>query len=146
MIQSSTNGIEPPRSLISAKRSKAGIVPVVVPHVDKWADSYTLAFDMENNEGYLRVAATIQKFFDMSMSTNVYYNVSRYPDKAIPQDELIRDTLIAYKYGIKSLYYSNTYDGDTQSAIKNEASLHLQEVTAVKEEEMAGCESGACTL
>ena len=39
VIQSSTNGIEPPRSLITSKRSKAGIVPSVVPGVEKYGES-----------------------------------------------------------------------------------------------------------
>ncbi len=137
VIQSSTNGIEPPRSLISQKRSKVGVIPTVVPHIATLGKSYTLAFDMSSNEGYLRVAAAIQKFTDMSMSTNLYYNVNHYPDKQIPQEELIRDIMLAYRWGIKALYYSNTYDGDTHS-IESEA------VAGSTTE--ASCAGGACTL
>ena len=74
VIQSSTNGIEPPRSLISYKRSKAGVIPVVVPNIKKNKENYTLAFEMPNNQGYLKVVAALQKFVDMSISTNLYYN------------------------------------------------------------------------
>ena len=78
VIQSSTNGIEPPRSAISFKGSKSNILPVVIPNIDKYKDNYTFAFDMPSNEGYLKVAAAIQKFTDMSISTNTYYIPSRY--------------------------------------------------------------------
>lgn len=163
VIQSSTNGMEPPRSLISSKKSKAGVIPVVVPHVEKCKDDYTLAFGMKNNDGYLRVVAAVQKFVDMSMSTNLYYNVQDYPifdEKTnstkyeIPQDVLITDILKAYSYGIKSLYYSNTYDGDTQSAIdeKNQTPAEGPHQTAEAAvwtpdaEDKSGCAGGACTL
>lgn len=134
LIQSSTNGMEPPRSLISNKRSKAGVIPVVVPMIESLAKNYTLAFDMPDNEGYLRVVAALQKFVDMSTSTNLYYNVNHYADKQIPQEELIKDIMLAYRWGIKSLYYSNTYDGDTQSAIGDK-------VTSEQD-----CASGACAI
>ena len=133
VIQSSTNGIEPPRSIISFKKSKHGVIPVIIPGIDKWKDNYTFAFDMESNEGYLRVCAAIQKFCDMSMSCNLYYSVNKYSDKQIPQDELIRDILTAYKYGLKSLYYSNTSDND----------IHFAEDKKV---EGNACESGACSI
>lgn len=116
IVQSSTNGIEPPRSLISYKGSKTSVVPVVVPNIDKNKKNYTLAFDMPSNEGYLKVAAAMQKFIDMSMSTNTYYVPSRYPSNTVPAEVVLRDILTAYKYGIKSLYYANTDDGNFQSA------------------------------
>lgn len=136
LIQSSTNGMEPPRSLISNKRSKAGVVPVVVPLIESLGKHYTLAFDMPDNEGYLRVVAAIQKFVDMSTSTNLYYNVNHYPDKQIPQEELVKDIMLAYRWGIKSLYYSNTYDGDTHSSLGDEK--HIVE--------QSNCDSGACAI
>lgn len=99
LFKSSTNGIEPPRSAISFKGSKANILPVVIPGIDKYKDDYTFAFDMPSNEGYLKVAAAIQKFTDMSISTNTYYVPSRYPSNKVPVQEVIKDILTAYKYG-----------------------------------------------
>lgn len=145
VIQSSTNGIEPPRSLITSKRSKAGIVPSIVQNVDKFGKEYTLAFEMPGNEGYLKVVAALQKFVDMSISANLYYNVSKYPDRKVSQNDLIKDILTAYKYGVKTLYYTNTYDGDTQSALNKTTNTTEQ----AKQEEVvddSGCAGGACTL
>jgi len=140
VIQSSTNGIEPPRSAISYKGSKASILPVVIPGIDKYKDDYTFAFDMPNNEGYLKVAAAIQKFTDMSISTNTYYVPSRYPSNKVPIQEVIKDILTAYKYGIKNLYYANTDDGDKQT-IMDEKNVQQKQII-----EESGCESGACAL
>jgi len=147
VIQSSTNGIEPPRSLISFKRSKAAITPVVVPNLKKNKDNYTLAFEMPSNIGYLKVVAALQKFVDMSISTNLYYNTTRYENKIPNQTELLTDIMTAYKYGIKNLYYTNTFDGDTQTALHLKKQEPKQAETATEEiVETDGCAGGACTL
>lgn len=145
VIQSSTNGIEPPRSLISYKGSKSNILPVVVPGIDKYSDHYTFAFDMPNNEGYLKVAAAIQKFTDMSISVNTYYIPSRYDKNKVPVEAVIKDILLAYKYGLKNLYYANTDDGDKQTAM--DSGEKAQKVTITNQtDEQSGCASGACAL
>jgi|688.fasta_scaffold32658_6 ribonucleoside-diphosphate reductase alpha chain len=141
VIQSSTNGIEPPRSAISFKGSKSNILPVVVPNIDKYKDNYTFAFDMPSNEGYLKVAAAIQKFTDMSISTNTYYIPSRYEKNKVPVEVVIKDILLAYKYGLKNLYYANTDDGDKQTAMETKS---VEAKPKVQEE--SGCASGACAL
>ena len=143
VIQSSTNGIEPPRSAISFKGSKSNILPVVIPNIDKYKNNYTFAFDMPSNEGYLKVAAAIQKFTDMSISTNTYYIPSRYEKNAVPVETVIKDMLLAYKYGLKNLYYANTDDGDKQSAMEQK---EVAEKSQPKLEQESGCESGACAL
>lgn len=144
VIQSSTNGIEPPRSLISFKGSKSNILPVVVPGIDKFKEHYTFAFDMPNNEGYLKVAAAIQKFTCMSISTNTYYVPSRYPSNKVPVQEVIKDMLTAYKYGIKNLYYANTDDGDKQTAMEHKKVEATKPEPKIEQE--SGCASGACAL
>ena len=148
VIQSSTNGIEPPRSLISFKRSKAGVIPVVVPNLKKNKDNYTLAFEMPNNQGYLKVVAALQKFVDMSISTNLYYNTTRYANKIPSQGELVGDLMLAYKYGIKNLYYTNTFDGDTQTALHTKQEVKQPETQPEQQEQddSQGCAGGACTL
>ena len=146
VIQSSTNGIEPPRSLISQKRSKAGIIPVVVPNIRAKKNDYTIAFEMPNNQGYLKVVAALQKFTDMSISTNLYYNVNRYPNKIPNQTELLGDIMLAYKYGIKNLYYTNTFDGDTQTVLASTPNPTKEPAKEPEVEETDGCAGGACTL
>jgi ribonucleoside-diphosphate reductase alpha chain len=129
VIQCSTNGIEPPRSFLTYKGSKANSVPVLVPNYTTCKNKYTLQFDMTNNTGYINIVAALQKWVDMSISANLYYNYEHYPNKALPDALLIKDLLYAYSMGVKTLYYSNTYDGDKQSATENNS-----------------CASGACAI
>lgn len=87
-----------------------------------------MAWEMTNNQAVLNIAAVIQKFVDMSMSTNLYYNYAHYEDGNIPLSVLIKDQVYGYKYGLKNFYYANTPDGDGET-----------------EKEM-NCESGACAI
>jgi len=52
---------------------------------------------------------------------------------------VIKDMLLAYKYGLKNLYYANTDDGDKQT-VMNETEIKQPIV------QESGCESGACAL
>jgi ribonucleoside-diphosphate reductase alpha chain len=109
-IANATNGIEPPRALVSIKQSKDGVPPQVVPEIRKLKNRYNLLWDQKTPEGYLKVCAVLQKFIDMSISVNTSYNPAHYPDGQVPMSELLRDMLYAYKVGIKTLYYCNTND------------------------------------
>lgn len=126
LVSSATNGIEPVRALLSYKGSKSSVIPILVPEHKKW--KYTKAFEMKSNTGYLNIVAAIQKWMDMSVSTNTYYKYADYENGIIPDMVIIKDILYAYRMGIKTLYYSNTDDG------------------AVLEKEDDGCSSGACSV
>lgn len=110
VIQNSTNGIEPVRSIISYKKSKSGVLKQLVPQV-KYKNYYETAFTLSNKD-ITNISAVIQKFFDMSMSTNHYYDYKRYENGMIPLSELVKDMLYLYKMGCKTLYYTNTTDAD----------------------------------
>ena len=128
VIQNSTNGIEPVRSLLIHKKAKNGILKQLVPNYHMRKNHYTLAWEMTDNIAIMNVAAVIQKFVDMSMSTNLYYNYDHYEDGNIPLSTLIKDQIYGYKYGLKNFYYANTPDGDGDT------------------EKDMGCESGACAI
>jgi len=128
VVQNSTNGIEPVRSLLIHKKAKNGVLKQLVPNYHMRKNYYTLAWEMRDNQAIMNVAAVIQKFVDMSMSTNLYYNYSHYEDGNIPLSVLIKDQIYGYKYGLKNFYYANTPDGDGET-----------------EKEM-NCESGACAI
>lgn len=110
-ISNSTNGIEPPRSLVSIKASKDGILKQVVPEVGKLKNKYTLLWEMKDNVGYLKIVAVLQKYIDQSISANTSYNPANYPNNKLSMKMLLGDILLAYKYGVKNLYYMNTNDG-----------------------------------
>ena len=93
------------------------------------------------------MVAALQKFVDMSISANLYYNANRYPNKIPSQGELVGDLILAYKYGIKNLYYSNTFDGDTQTVLHTKQEAKPQETkTEEPQDDTQGCAGGACTL
>ncbi len=128
VIQNSTNGIEPVRSLLLYKKAKNGILKQIVPNYRTRKNYYTLAWEMTSNKAIIDIAAVIQKFTDMSMSTNLYYNYAHHEDGNIPLSELIKDQVYGYKHGLKNFYYANTPDGDGET------------------EKDMGCESGACAI
>jgi ribonucleoside-diphosphate reductase alpha chain len=110
-ISNSTNGIEPPRALISVKQSKDGVMKQVVPELKKLKNKYELLWDQKSPEGYLKIMAVLQKFIDQAISVNTSYNPRFYDDEKIPMSEMIKHLLMHYKYGGKTLYYFNTHDG-----------------------------------
>ncbi len=110
-ISNATNGIEPPRGFISIKASKDGMLKQVVPEYDKYKDNYELLWDIDNNQGYLELVGIMQKFVDQAISANTNYDPNQFEDGKVPMTTLLKDLLVAYKMGIKTLYYHNTRDG-----------------------------------
>ena len=110
IVSNATNGVEPPRDYLSVKKSKKGPLKQIVPGFPHLKNNYTLLWDMESNEGYIKVLAVMQKFFDQGISGNWSYNPEKYPDNEIPTSVMAQDLLTTYKYGWKTSYYQNTYD------------------------------------
>jgi ribonucleoside-diphosphate reductase alpha chain len=110
-ISNATNGIEPPRSLVSVKQSKHGVLKQVVPGIHKLKNKYELLWDQRSPEGYMSIMAVLQKYIDQGISVNTSYNPVFYEDEKISMSEMLRHLMIFYKYGGKQLYYFNTYDG-----------------------------------
>ncbi|MGP5100210.1 class 1a ribonucleoside-diphosphate reductase subunit alpha [Psychrobacter celer] len=129
-IANATNGIEPPRGLVSIKASKDGILKQVVPEIDKLKGQYELLWQMPNNDGYIKLVAIMQKFVDQSISANTNYDPVRYEGGRVPMKILLKDLLNAYKLGVKTLYYHNTRDG------ANDAQADMED----------DCAGGACKI
>tara|TARA_B100000902_G_scaffold343888_1_gene348888 strand:+ start:4173 stop:6479 length:2307 start_codon:yes stop_codon:yes gene_type:complete len=110
-ISNSTNGIEPPRALVSYKQSKDGVMAQVVPGYHHLKNKYDLLWDQKSPAGYLGICGILQKYIDQGISVNTSYNPEHYEDNKIPMSVMIQDVVTAYKYGLKQLYYFNTYDG-----------------------------------
>ncbi|ATN93507.1 ribonucleotide-diphosphate reductase subunit alpha [Pseudoalteromonas phage J2-1_QLiu-2017] len=129
-VHNATNGIEPPRGLVSVKASKDGILKQVVPEIKRLGKAYELLWDIPSNDGYLQLVAIMQKFVDQTISANTNYDPSKFPNNKVPMKTILKDLLTAYKLGVKTLYYHNTRDGSGEGF-------------AVKEEE---CEGGGCKI
>lgn len=113
-ISNSTNGIEPPRSLVSVKQSKHGVLKQVVPGIHKLKNKYELLWEQRSPEGYLKIVAVLQKYIDQGISVNTSYNPRFYEDEKIPMSVMLQHLVMFYKYGGKQLYYCNTYDGQEE--------------------------------
>jgi ribonucleoside-diphosphate reductase alpha chain len=110
-ISNATNGIEPPRSYVSVKQSKHGVLKQVVPEYRRLKNRYELLWDQRSPEGYLKLCAVLQKYIDQGISVNTSYNPRFYEDEKIPMSDMLKDVIQFYKYGGKQLYYFNTNDG-----------------------------------
>ena len=130
-ISNATNGIEPPRGLVSVKASKDGILKQVVPEYDRLKDQYELLWKQPSVDGYLQLVGIMQKFVDQAISANTNYDPARFEGNKVPMKQLLKDLLTAYKYGLKTLYYHNTRDGadDAQADMQDD-----------------GCAGGACKI
>jgi ribonucleoside-diphosphate reductase alpha chain len=73
-ISNSTNGIEPPRALVSYKQSKDGVMAQVVPGYHHLKNKYDLLWDQKSPDGYLKICAILQKYIDQGISVNTSYN------------------------------------------------------------------------
>ncbi len=130
-IANATNGIEPPRGLVSVKASKDGILKQVVPEFETLKDAYETLWQLPGNEGYLKLVGVMQKFVDQSISANTAYDPNKFEGSKVSMKQMLKDLLTAYKYAGKTLYYHNTRDGadDTQTDIQDD-----------------GCAGGACKI
>jgi ribonucleoside-diphosphate reductase alpha chain len=119
-VLNATNGIEPPRELVSVKASKDGSFKQVVPGIEEYGINYTMAWKMDNVD-YLETCALMQKFVDQTISANTNYVPEDYPNEMVPVKKIIQDLITAWKYGVKTLYYHNTKPkGKDQLEIKPE--------------------------
>jgi ribonucleoside-diphosphate reductase alpha chain len=145
VVSNATNGIEPPRGYLSIKKSKKGPLPQIVPQYNSLRKNYTLLWDMPSNEGYIKIVAVMQKFFDQAISGNWSYNPENYPDNEVPVSVIANDFLITYKYGWKTSYYQNTYDNkkdeafEDQTQVKDQLETLLTEIEDADESECEAC-------
>lgn len=130
-IANATNGIEPPRGLVSIKASKDGILKQVVPEFETLQNAYETLWQMPGNDGYLKLVGVMQKFVDQAISANTSYDPGKFEGNKVSMKQMLKDLLTAYKYGVKTLYYHNTRDGadDTQADLQDD-----------------GCAGGACKI
>lgn len=123
-LSNETNGIEPPRDMVSIKGSKEGVLPQIVPEYNKLGAYYQTLWQVDVKD-YLKTIAILQKYIDQAISVNTSYDPIK---KEITMGSLLSDLLLAYKLGHKTLYYSNTRDGSGEEAVDDD------------------CESGACKI
>ena len=137
-VANATNGIEPPRSLISVKQSKHGVLKQVVPEYKRLKNKYDLLWDQKSPEGYLKIMAVLQKYIDQGISINTSYNPTFSEDEKIPMSTMLQHLLMFYKYGGKQLYYFNTYDGQGEVDVSKMMGEPLEQ-TVVDDDDCESC-------
>ena len=138
-ISNSTNGIEPPRSFVSVKQSKHGILKQVVPGYPYYKNKYDLLWDQKSPEGYLKIMAVLQKYIDQGISVNTSYNPEHFEDEKVPMSMLLQHLLMFYKYGGKQLYYNNTFDGQGEIDINKDDKLEDLPQGELDDEDCESC-------
>ena len=106
VVLNSTNGIEMPMEMISVKESKAGSFVQVVPEYRRLKNRYQLMWDQTDCVDYLKTAAVLAVYVDQSLSTNTFYNPAHFPGGKIPGTLIAKNLMLAYKWGLKTVYYS----------------------------------------
>ena len=143
VVSNATNGIEPPRAFLSTKKSKKGPLKQIVPQYYAYKNNYTLLWEMKGNDGYIKVVAAMQKFFDQAISGNWSYNPENYDNNEVPVSLMAQDFLTTYKYGWKTSYYQNTYDVKTDLSEEEEKKQGLEnllnDIFAEQEEDCDSC-------
>lgn len=127
-IANATNGIEPAKALVTIKQSKDGVLAQVVPEIRRLKNKYDLQWDQKSPIGYLKHMAVLQKHIDQAISVNTSYNPKFYENEEIPMSVIIQDIVFHYKYGGKTLYYFNTYDGAGELDIEAKPSYTSSEL------------------
>ena len=141
-ISNATNGIEPPRSLVSVKQSKHGVLKQVVPGIHHLKNKYELLWDQRSPEGYMSIMAVLQKYIDQGISVNTSYNPVFYEDEKINMSEMLRHLMIFYKYGGKQLYYFNTFDGQGEidiDKLNESANIEVTDEYLLEDEACDSC-------
>ncbi len=137
-ISNATNGIEPPRAYVSVKQSKDGVLKQVVPGYPYFKNKYELLWDQQSPEGYLKIMAVLQKYIDQGISVNTSYNPQFYDEEKIPMSTMLQHMLLAYKLGMKQLYYFNTFDGSGDNMADKVEEQQLEQST-IQEEDCESC-------
>jgi ribonucleoside-diphosphate reductase alpha chain len=150
VVLNSTNGIEMPMEMISVKESKAGSFVQVVPEYRRLKNRYQLMWEQTDCVDYLKTSAVLAAYIDQSLSTNTFYNPANYEGGKVPGTLIVKNLMLAYKWGIKTMYYSLINKvGAKASMTSSTSEATVQKLPDVvhyteKQDDEADCE--ACKL
>jgi ribonucleoside-diphosphate reductase alpha chain len=141
VVLHSTNGLEMPMELISVKESKAGSFVQVVPEYKRLKNRYQLMWDQKDCVDYLKTSAVLGAYIDQSLSTNTFYSPKHFKDGKIPGTLIAKNLMLAYKWGIKTLYYSLLDKTGSKHILTTTQNTMVSEPVKVyeDEEDCSGC-------
>lgn len=130
-VSNSTNGIEPPRYLVTTKTDKNMSYKKLVPFYKRFKNYYTTAWSQEfNNIEYFKLVSNIQKFVDQGISLNQYTNTLQTGKIEIA--DILNELIFAISHGIKTWYYENFRS--------------LNDADGLNENQTQNCGSGGCAV
>ena len=146
VVLNSTNGIEMPMEMISVKESKAGSFVQVVPEYKRLKNRYQLMWDQTDCVAYLKTSAVLAAYIDQSLSTNTFYNPAHFPGGKVPGTLIAKNLMLAYKWGLKTIYYSLINKVGAKLSVTSTQSLPILngEPITIYADEDESCE--ACKL
>jgi ribonucleoside-diphosphate reductase alpha chain len=106
VVINSTNGISHVKDLIVIKGSKAGDFAQVVPEYKKLKSHYQLLWDQPDCIEYIKTVCVLQAFVDQGISSDTFYSPKFFPEGKIPVTLVIKNLMLAHKWGAKSHYYN----------------------------------------
>ena len=141
VVLNSTNGIEMPMELISVKESKAGSFVQVVPEYKRLKNRYQLMWEQTDCIGYLKTACVLAAYIDQSLSTNTFYSPKHFADGKVPGTLIAKNLMLAYKWGLKTVYYSLIDKVGAKNVLNTQTSskLDFEPVTIYEDDD--SCES-----
>lgn len=142
VVLNSTNGIEMPMELISVKESKAGSFVQVVPEYRRLKNRYQMMWDQKDCVEYLKTSAVLAVYIDQSLSTNTFYNPAFFAEGKVPGTLIAKNLMLAYKWGIKTIYYSLINKMGSKAALQEDNIIPFVKQDIVEDEDY--CES--CVL
>lgn len=140
VVIDSTNGIEMPMDLISVKKSKAGAFIQVVPEYQKLKNKYQLMWEQKDCVEYIKTAAVLSAYVDQSISTNTFYSPKHFEGGKVPTTLVVKNLMLAQKWGIKSFYYS-LMDKQGAKQVTNDANNVTENKIVETSEDEEDCES-----
>ncbi len=141
VVLNSTNGIEMPMEMISVKESKAGSFVQVVPEYRRLKNRYQMMWEQLDCVDYLKTAAVIAVYVDQSISTNTFYSPKHFKDGKVPGTLIAKNLMLAYKWGLKTIYYSLVDKIGSKSILNTQTDrlVSIEPVTIYEDDD--SCES-----
>lgn len=139
VVLNSTNGIEMPMEMISVKESKAGSFVQVVPEYKRLKNRYQLMWDQKDCVDYLKTSAVLAVYIDQSLSTNTFYNPANYSGGKVPATLIAKNLMLAYRWGLKTIYYSLINKVGAKADMTNTSSAITLSPVTVYEEDCEAC-------
>ena len=140
VVLNSTNGIEMPMELISVKESKAGSFVQVVPEYRRLKNRYQMMWEQKDCINYLKTSAVLAAYVDQSLSTNTFYSPKHFADGKVPGTLIAKNLMLAYKWGLKTIYYSLISKTDSKHILTTtQTALVSQPVTVYDDSDCEAC-------